>query len=290
MSHSWPHRYKEHIKRHRFAILDSRVALPSNARALASGQFSDVYQGALQGGYHPELVAVKMIRGQSINDSELRKFLKEVHTWSKLDNEHILPLRGITVQLGWTLSIISPWMANGSARKYVSNGSVDPGPLLRDVADGLHYLHTREDPVYHGDLKGENVLISNGGRALLADFGFSALVESSFSLSISEPLGGSPLWMAPEKLDGYDDSAETDVYSFAMLTLELFTRRSPFHGETSLHMIEDIKRGRRPRRPTPDVTRNRLTNDWWRMCQSCWDNDPSRRWTVNQILQFRPTT
>ncbi|KAJ7752988.1 kinase-like domain-containing protein [Mycena metata] len=243
--------------------------------------------GALQGPYQPEMVAVKMVRGP-LNDSVLRKFLKEVHTWSKLENEHILPLRGVTAQLGWTLSIISPWMANGSARNYVSTGAVDPGPLLRDVAEGLHYLHNRDDPVYHGDLKGENVLISNGGRALLADFGFSALGDSSFSLSISQPLGGSPLWMAPEKLDGYDDSEATDVYSFAMLTLELFTRQNPFQGETSQNMIQDIKNGRRPRRPNTDSTLNRLTNDWWRLCQLCWDNDPAKRWTTNEILRFRP--
>ncbi|KAJ7692876.1 kinase-like domain-containing protein, partial [Mycena rosella] len=197
---------------------------------------------------------------------------------------HILPLRGITLELERTLSIISPWMANGSAKKYVSNGSVDPGPVLHDVATGLHYLHTREEKVYHGDLKGDNVMVSDGGRALLADFGFSVLVESSFSLPISHPTGGTTLWMAPEKIAGYGDSAATDVYSFAMLTVELFTRKNPFHGETRPSR-EDVQNGKRPGRPTPDVTLNRLTDDWWKICELCWDTDPSKRWTVKQILE-----
>ncbi|KAJ7036965.1 kinase-like domain-containing protein, partial [Mycena alexandri] len=211
-------------------------------------------------------------------------FFREVHTWSKLDNDHILPLRGITLDLGRTLSIISPWMANGSAKKYISDGTVDPAPLLRDVATGLRYLHTREDPVYHGDLKGDNIMVTEDGRALLADFGFSVLVSSSFSLAITHPTGGTRPWMAPEKLAGKGDSAAADIYSFAMMTVELFTRKDPFHGEPRL-TSEAIQNGRRPRKPTPDVTLNRLTDNWWNICKACWDTDPSRRWAAKQILE-----
>ncbi|KAJ7243528.1 kinase-like domain-containing protein [Mycena rebaudengoi] len=288
MSDSWPDRYKGNIVRHRFEVLDHRVAL-TNGRAVSIGNYSDVYMGSLkslQAGLPSETVAVKLIRGHSINDSDIKKFLKEVHTWSKLDNRHILPLRGITVELYGTISIISPWMANGSARKYVSSGSVDPDPLLHDIASGLHYLHTREDPVFHGDLKGENILISHDRRALLADFGFSVLLYSSFSLSLSQPTGGTPLWMAPEKLAGYGDSAAADVYSFGMLTLELFTRKNPFYAASSLAQA-DIVNGKRPGRPTPNVTLNRLTDAWWKICTLCWDSDPSKRPTVQQILEFK---
>ncbi|KAJ7343027.1 kinase-like domain-containing protein [Mycena albidolilacea] len=287
MSHSSPERYKEHILRHEFQILDHRVTL-MDRRAVSIGKLncSDVYMGSLQSlqaGSPPERVAVKMIRGQSLTDSEIKKFLKELHTWSKLRNEHILPLRGVTVELYGTLSIISPWMANGSARKYVINGSVDPGPLLDDVARGLHYLHT-EIPVFHGDLKGENIIISHDGRALLADFGYSVLVWSSFSLSISEPTGGTPLWTAPEKITDYTDSTASDVYSFGMLALELFTRQDPFYPE--LLGPEDIVNGKRPRRPTPKVTLERLTDDWWKICELCWV-DADKRPTMRHIMEFR---
>ncbi|KAJ7174481.1 kinase-like domain-containing protein [Mycena filopes] len=283
-SPSWPDRYKKHILKHRFEILDGRVT--ASRRAFRIGNLSDVYLGELQSswaGHAPEKVAVKMIRGQSIEDSDFRKFLKEVYTWSKLQSDYILPMRGITVHLGGTLSIISPWMAKGSARSYVSDVHVDPGSLLHDVAAGLSYLHAKE--VYHGDLKGENILISDGGRAILADFGYSILEKGSFSLPISQPTGGSPLWMAPEKLAGYGDSPAADVYSFAMVTLELFTRENPFHGETYLTPT-DIQNGKRPARPAPAATVYRLTDDWWRICRRCWDNDPSKRWSVNRIMQF----
>ncbi|KAJ7243527.1 kinase-like domain-containing protein [Mycena rebaudengoi] len=286
MSDSWRDLYKGHIERHRFQILDGRVTL-RNAAPIREGNYGDVYTGSLkslEAGSQPEEVAVKTIRGRSIEDAHIRKFFKEVHTWSKLDNVHILPLRGITLELQGTLSIISPWMLNGSAKKYVSSGDVDPRPLLHDVASGLHYLHTREEQVYHGDLKGDNVMVSNGGRALLADFGFSVLVSSSFSLPITHPTGGTRAWMAPEKIAGDGDSVAADVYSFAMLSVELFTRKNPFHGET-FPTTEAIQKGKRPRRPTPDATFNRLTDDWWKTCELCWDSDSAKRPAVIQILE-----
>lgn len=64
--------------------------------------------------------------------------------------------------------------------------------------------------------------ISDDGRALLYDFGFSLLQNSSFSMSVSGPYGGTINWMAPEMLDGGNVSAETDVWAFGMTTLVRF--------------------------------------------------------------------
>ena len=61
-----------------------------------------------------------------------QKFLKEVHAWSKLAHENVLPLIGITTQFDLTVSIVSPWMAKGNARNHVlRDKSVDPRPLVR---------------------------------------------------------------------------------------------------------------------------------------------------------------
>ncbi|KAF7349825.1 Protein kinase domain-containing protein [Mycena venus] len=283
-------RYREHVDRHHLTILDGRVTLNLNEPVNMDGHYSDVHKGSLQSlqaDFPPAAVAVKMIRGRSIADSDIRKFLKEVHTWSKLDytnNNHILPLFGITLDLGGTLSIISPWMGQGSAIKYVSNETIHPGPLLHDVATALHYLHARKETVYHGDVKGDNIMVSDSGQAFLADFGFSVLASGSFSLSITHPTGGTPLWMAPEKLRGEGDSAAADVYSFAMLILELFTRKEPFKGEIRPN-VDQIQNGRRPVRPNPDVTLNRLTDDWWKLCELYWAPDPCKRWTMEQIKE-----
>ena len=60
-----------------------------------------------------------------------KNFLREVHSWSKLDHPNILPLTGFTTDFEFTVSIVSPWMEKGNAREFVGNNlSVDPRPLV----------------------------------------------------------------------------------------------------------------------------------------------------------------
>jgi len=62
-------------------------------------------------------------------------------------------------------------------------------------------------------------MISNNGHALLTDFGYSYMVNSSFSLQVGDPHGGTLNWMAPEALDGAATSPEGDIWSFGMTML-----------------------------------------------------------------------
>ncbi|KAL4064354.1 kinase-like protein, partial [Scleroderma citrinum] len=147
-------------------------------------------------------------------------FLREVHTWSKLNHANILPLIGITTEFDQTVSIVSPWMEKGNARNFVCDRFHDPRPFIKGIASGLCYLHNRNpNPLYHGDVKGLNVLISSDGRALLTDFGLSLLTNSSFSMPTPAEIGGSIAWLAPEMLDGGEPSATRDVWAFAMTAL-----------------------------------------------------------------------
>jgi len=75
-----------------------------------------------------------------------------------------------------------------------------------------------------GTLLQVNVVISEDGRALLLDFGFSSLINSSFTLTISAPLKDILNWVAPEILDNGYGSAEADVWAFGMTALVRFVR------------------------------------------------------------------
>ncbi|KAI6006161.1 kinase-like domain-containing protein, partial [Pisolithus marmoratus] len=212
---------------------------------------------------------------------------REVHTWSKLSHENIVPMFGISTDFNSTISIISEWMPWGNAHMYVQNIENDPRPLVRDIANGLCYLHNHElGPVVHGDLKGLNVLVSSDHRALLSDFGLSTLNLSSFSMTTDAIRGGSFPWMAPELLNNGSVSIETDVWAFGMTVVELFTRAPPFHDCTSLaNVMYRLKCGRLPLRPAAQSTRSRLTSAWWAICTSCWRTDPSSRPTMAVVAE-----
>ncbi|KAL4079686.1 kinase-like domain-containing protein [Scleroderma citrinum] len=208
-----------------------------------------------------------------------------MHLWSKLRHENIVPLLGITTKFDDTVSIVSEWMVNGNAHDYVQSRANDPRPLLLGIAHGLHYLHSQPNPVLHGDLKGYNVLISADGRALLSDFGLSHSATSSFSMSISKPLGGSVPWMSPEHIDEFEISVATDIWSFGMTALELFTGQAPYHTcRTLTNIVIQILRGP-PDRPNYESTCSRLTDDWWKLCLLCWHRDPALRPSTADVIK-----
>ncbi|KAG6329386.1 hypothetical protein ID866_9703 [Astraeus odoratus] len=271
-------RYRDNIN------LDGRLVRDDST--VVRGGYATVYPGILrtEGTREGIKVAIKTARGGPPGDEET---IKEVHLWSKLSHPNVLPLLGITTQFNFTVSIVSRWMGRGNARQYVQHTGVDPRPLIEGIAQGLYYLHTHESgPIFHGDMKGYNVLISDDGRALLTDFGLSYIVDSSFSWSTPGGLGGTISWMAPESLDGHDDpSAATDVWGFAMTALELLTRADPFSNIRGIRTITTrIFRGP-PDRPSNEETCGRLTEQWWKTMLLCWEQTPTSRPTMSHLLQ-----
>ncbi|KIN92954.1 hypothetical protein M404DRAFT_1009280, partial [Pisolithus tinctorius Marx 270] len=179
----------------------------------------------------------------------------------------------------------SAWMPMGDAHTYVQNAENDPRPLLRDIANGLYYLHSHElGPVVHGNLKGPNVLVSSDRRALLSDFGLSTLNESTFSMTTVAIRGGSRRWMAPELFNDCPASKESDMWAYGMTILELFTRSIPFHDcRHDASFMRRIVEGNLPARPAGESTQFRLSDAWWEICMSCWKKDPSSRPTIKQV-------
>ncbi|KAG6335517.1 hypothetical protein ID866_3571 [Astraeus odoratus] len=100
-------------------------------------------------------------------------------------------------------------MEKGNAHDYIEG-----------IAQGLRYMHTHvSGPIFHGDLKGTNVLISDNGQPLLSDFS-SAVAKHSVGASMLQNVGGSIRWIAPELLDdGGELTAEGDIWAFGMTAL-----------------------------------------------------------------------
>ena len=87
----------------------------------------------------------------------------------------------------------------------------------------------------HRDIKAHNVMRGRDGRILLADFGTGRDVTREGSIG---ELAGTPLYLAPELLEGEPASVASDVYSLGVLLYHLATRAYPVCGRSVADLRE----------------------------------------------------
>src|SRR5438270_3609903 len=77
------------------------------------------------------------------------------------------------------------------------------------------------------------------------------------------------------------NTKESDVYSIGMLMWEIFSGHPPFDDRAhDHHLILDICKGLRP-----PILPN-MPKDYVEMMKKCWDDDPSKRLTIRELLIF----
>ncbi|KAG8982985.1 hypothetical protein FRB90_006382 [Tulasnella sp. 427] len=259
------------------------------------GGFSDVWQCEAKfsdGGIMT--VAVKKFRAvrvardadaEAITLKLLKRLSKELDIWMALQHPNITPILGFV--LGADLCILSPWYANGNVAAFIEkNPRVNREQLMLDVARGLAYLHRRTRPIIHGDLKPDNILINEAGKAVIIDFGLSSIIEDDPTLAMSLTSAslqdaGNARWMAPELLmeENCTRSISTDVYSFGCLALYIYTGEIPFLGIPTFRIVQSLIRGQKPVENRDDY--NGLTgakHDWvYALLTNCWDVERASR-------------
>ncbi|KAG8925330.1 hypothetical protein FRC02_009771 [Tulasnella sp. 418] len=225
---------------------------------------------------NPEYVQGRMIK----------RLQREIAVWSRLEHPHIVPLIGFRMEPRTCL--ISPWYSNGSVKDWVKDHPEDDGrKLMWQVANGLTYLHSRDPPIIHGDIKSDNILINNEGKAVINDFGLSQILEDiSMESAKTSSTGfvGNVRWLAPEIfLDGVPRSMASDVYAFGCLVLEIATRALPFRG------LQDIQVARALMSLTPPAADPAIypelheSDALWGLMSTCWLHECTERPTMTWI-------
>jgi hypothetical protein len=118
--------------------------------------------------------------------------------------------------------------------------------VLRGVASALDHAHRHG--VVHRDVKPANILLSEEGEAKLVDLGIARAAEGATHITQTGTVLGTPVYMAPEQLEGRDLGPATDVYALAAVAFEALSGRRARSGASPLEVAHDMAK-----KPTPDL-------------------------------------
>nr|XP_010349510.2 receptor-interacting serine/threonine-protein kinase 2 isoform X2 [Saimiri boliviensis boliviensis] len=205
-------------------------------------------------------VAVKHLHIHTpLLDSERKDVLREAEILHKARFSYILPILGICNEPEF-LGIVTEYMPNGSLNELLHRKIEYPDvawPLrfriLHEIALGVNYLHNMTPPLLHHDLKTQNILLDSEFHVKIADFGLSKWRMMSLSQSRSSksaPEGGTIIYMPPENYEPGQKSRASikhDIYSYAVITWEVLSRKQPFEDVTNpLQIMYSVSQGHRP--------------------------------------------
>ncbi|KAA8526373.1 hypothetical protein F0562_008424 [Nyssa sinensis] len=214
----------------------------SEKNVIGFGGNGKVYKGVLQG-------AEVAIKGISLESGHgMREFLSEISSLGRLKQRNLVGLRGWSKRERGSLLLVYDYMENGSLDKRLFECEEnmvlsweERVKVLKDVASGILYLHEGwEARVLHRDIKASNVLLDKDMNARLGDFGL-ARMHNHGELAGTTQVVGTVGYLAPEVVRTGRASAQTDVFGFGMLMLEVVCGRRPME-EGMLALIDWVWR------------------------------------------------
>jgi len=198
-------------------------------RLLGRGGMASVYQGWDVKLHRP--VAIKVIDSRYQGDpSHARRFIMEARTIAAWRHENILQVHYADDEDGlyyFVMEYIRGLNLEQLLAQYSATCELLPHEdvlrIGRSIAKALDYAHQRG--VIHRDVKPSNVMISEDGRVVLADFGLAMdIVQGTLG-----EVFGSPHYIAPEQArDSAKAVPQSDLYSLGIILYEMLTGSVPF--------------------------------------------------------------
>lgn len=234
--------------------VDRLIGRSIEGRLLVEERIGTGAMGAVYRAFQPSMqrfVAVKVMR-TDLPDAALfsRRFLDEVRAVSKVEHPNVVCI----YDFGQTADGLL-WMAMELVDGEPLSDILARTPLLSparirrilsQVCDSLGAAHLKG--VLHGDLKPENIMVSQPGWAddviKVFDFGLAKFVSASNPSANNRDgtVSGTPEYMSPECALGQPVDVRSDLYALGVLLYELLNGKVPFTGDSARDvMVMQVK-------------------------------------------------
>src|SRR5271165_1812811 len=184
-------------------------------------------------------VAVKRVAARGTGDpGEAARLLREGQRLSALNHPNVAGVYDVVEQDG-EVFLVMEYIEGQTLRQRLGRPiSINQFfEIAIQCADAL--TAAPERGILHGDIKPENVMLTESGQVKLLDFGVARRLTASGASSITQtlsafaPVAGTPSYMAPEVLMGALPDFRADIFSLGVVYYEMLGGRHPFQGPTS---------------------------------------------------------
>ena len=214
---------------------------------IGRGTYGDVY--AARDVRLDRPVALKLLHRSEVEDGPGVEVIHEARLLARVRHPNVVTVYGaerIDGRIGIWMELVE---GRSLEEELGERGPFSPGEIAAvgaAVTSAVSAVHAAG--LLHRDIKVHNVLRGRDGRILLADFGTGHDVTGEGAIG---ELAGTPLYLAPEVLQGEPASVASDVYSLGVLLYHLATRAYPVCGRS----VDDLRDAFLTNRRTPLLRR-----------------------------------
>ncbi|HEY2405139.1 MAG TPA: FHA domain-containing serine/threonine-protein kinase [Polyangiaceae bacterium] len=201
-------------------------------QSLGKGGMGEVFLAYDRSTQQP--VALKVVREESRMPGDDEALRQELLLARSVSNPNVCRVHDLAPS-NWGPILVMEHIAGQTLHTHIRRRKAQGGytadefrKIASEVATGLAAIHAQG--LVHGDLKPGNVMVTND-RAIILDFGFAQeRARLSARRPGAPPDGGTPNYMAPERLRSGGASPEDDIYALGLTLWEMWTCRVPEPG------------------------------------------------------------
>ncbi|TPG07349.1 HAMP domain-containing protein [Rhodanobacter glycinis] len=243
----------------------SESAIPSTVgRYRIEGVLGEGAMAVVYAGFDPGIerkVAIKCLHREIAADPAYRRrFLIEARAAGHLTHPHIVTIFDVGETDDGRSYIAMERLSGETLASRVSREGFPPLPAIIDLvgqlAAALDYAHA--NGVVHHDIKPENIMLADGwSYAKISDFGIAEHRGSHRDAGgLPAETGGTPAYMAIERLRGEPSDARSDLFSLGVVLYWLVTGKLPWpeFGNVQQLIRKRLRSPRPPIRPRDPAT------------------------------------